>query len=59
MLARLLTKIVECEERTAWIVKTIKELCEEPHRRVLVLSERIKHLEVVETMLAESGLTTG
>jgi superfamily II DNA or RNA helicase len=57
VLARLLTKIVECPERNAHIAKLIKEIAEEPQRRILVLSERIGHLEAIETLLKSSGLT--
>jgi superfamily II DNA or RNA helicase len=57
ILARLLTKIVECPERNAHIAKLIKEIAEEPQRRILVLSERIGHLEAIETLLKSSGLT--
>jgi superfamily II DNA or RNA helicase len=57
VLARLLTKIVECPERNAHIAKLIREIAEEPQRRILVLSERIGHLEAIETLLKSSGLT--
>jgi superfamily II DNA or RNA helicase len=57
VLARLLTKIVECPERNTHIAKLIREIAEEPQRRILVLSERIGHLEAIETLLKSSGLT--
>jgi superfamily II DNA or RNA helicase len=57
VLARLLTKIVECPERNMHIAKLIREIAEEPQRRILVLSERIGHLEAIETLLKSSGLT--
>jgi superfamily II DNA or RNA helicase len=57
VLARLLTKIVECKERNEKICEIVKELCEDPRRRVLVLSERISHLNTLETMLESSGLS--
>lgn len=49
--ARLLGKIVECQERNEWIFKQIMELLENPGRRILVLAERIKQLEAIETLL--------
>ncbi len=57
VLARLLTKIVECAERNAHIAKLIEEIAKEPQRRILVLSERIGHLETLETLLKPSGLS--
>jgi superfamily II DNA or RNA helicase len=51
VLARLLTKVIECEERNQWICEKIIELLEEDRRRILVLGERIKQLERIETIL--------
>lgn len=51
VLARLLTKIVECQHRNQWIVEQIQEQLEEPARRILVLAERISQLESIEQML--------
>jgi superfamily II DNA or RNA helicase len=51
VLARLLTKIVECTPRNQWIVEQIQEQLEEPARRILVLAERISQLEAIEQML--------
>jgi superfamily II DNA or RNA helicase len=56
VLARLLTKVVECEERNQWIVDTILQLLEEPGRRILVLAERIKQLEDFEQRLQKHSL---
>ena len=53
--ARLLTHVVECEERNKLIVKLLKEVCQDPHRRILVLSERIGHLNRIEELMADSG----
>lgn len=55
--ARLLTHVVECEERNRLIVKLLKEVCQDPHRRILVLSERIGHLNRIEELMADSGHT--
>jgi superfamily II DNA or RNA helicase len=51
VLARLLTKVIECEERNDWIVQQILDLLKEDGRRILVLGERIKQLEVIEAKL--------
>jgi superfamily II DNA or RNA helicase len=56
VLARLLTKIVECKERNEHIAKLIRDIAEDSRRRILVLSERIGHLETLETLLKPSGL---
>ncbi len=51
VLARLLSKIVESPDRTALIVEILKDLCKEPTRQILVLSERKVLLEAVEAAL--------
>lgn len=51
VLARLLSKIVESPDRTALIVELLKDLCKEPTRQILVLSERKVLLEAVEAAL--------
>jgi superfamily II DNA or RNA helicase len=48
VMARMLGQIVECSERTQQIVKLISELLKNPHRKILVLSERIEHLKCIE-----------
>ncbi len=60
VMARLLTNILGCLERSREIVRWIRRLCEEPARKVLVLSERIGHLETLEALLKEAdpALTT-
>lgn len=57
VLARLLTKIVECPERNQQIADLIKEIGKDKKRRILVLSERIGHLERIEALLKDSDLT--
>lgn len=57
VLARLLTRMVECEDRNKHIAKLIQEIAQDDRRRILVLSERIGHLETLETLLKPSGLT--
>lgn len=57
VLARLLTKIVECKERNEHIAKLVKEIAADEKRRILVLSERIGHLETIEALLKPAGLS--
>jgi superfamily II DNA or RNA helicase len=57
VLARLLTKIVECPERNQHIAELIKDIGKDERRRILVLSERIGHLETLETRLKDSKLS--
>jgi len=51
VMARLLGNILGCEERNREVVRWIRRLLVEPERRVLVLSERIGHLKLLEEML--------
>lgn len=49
VMARLLGNVLSCADRNEEIVRWILELCNEhPSRRVLVLSERIGHLNEIE-----------
>jgi superfamily II DNA or RNA helicase len=58
ILARLLSQVVACATRNQMIVKEIKELASSDElRRILVLSERKGHLEELERLLEDSGLT--
>ena len=63
ILARLLTQIVSFQKRNVFIAERLKGLIDDPNRRILVLSERIGHLEALETLLkpkvAELGRTMG
>lgn len=54
ILARLLTQVVECEERNLVIDGLLRDLLKEPARKILVLSERKEHLKRIE-----SGLPKG
>jgi superfamily II DNA or RNA helicase len=56
VMARILTQIVECDERNVMIVKLIRDLLKNPHRKVLVLSERIAHLKCLEAGLLAVGV---
>lgn len=57
IMARLLSRVVDCTERTQKIAQIVKEICADPNRRILVLSERIGHLKAIEALLEPSGLT--
>ena len=56
-MARLLTNVLGCADRNREVLRWIRTLCAEPARKVLVLSERIGHLEEIERGLEGSGLT--
>jgi superfamily II DNA or RNA helicase len=53
--ARLLGNIIGLASRTEEIVRWVLDLCENKERKVLVLSERIGHLEEIERLLKASG----
>ncbi len=57
IMGRLLTNVVECAERTKQVADLIREAAEDSRRRVLVLSERITHLNAIEALLKPTGLT--
>ena len=59
ILARLLTQIVSFEKRNQFIADRLKELIKDPSRRILVLSERIGHLEALEALLKPTGCVMG
>jgi superfamily II DNA or RNA helicase len=58
VLARLLTQVVECEERNEVIDQILAELVKDSKRRILVLSERKSHLQRLEAGLPK-GTTFG
>jgi len=55
VMGRLLTNVLGSAKRTAEIIRWIRSLCEEPARKVLVLSERIGHLQEIEAALEAAG----
>ena len=57
IMGRLLTNVIEHAPRTKTIADIIVELASDARRRILVLSERITHLEALETLLKPKGLT--
>ena len=60
VMARLLGNILGCEDRNKEILRWIVKLAEEPSRKILVLSERIGHLNRIEELVkaANPALTT-
>jgi superfamily II DNA or RNA helicase len=55
VMARLLTNILACEDRSKEVTRWAVKLCaEDPVRRVLVLSERIGHLNLIEELIKSS-----
>ena len=59
VMGKLMTQVVECAPRTKQIADLLKELCKDERRRVLVLSERISHLNAIEDLIKEDKITTG
>lgn len=59
ILARLLSQVVACQKRNQFIADKLKELIKEPARRILVLSERIGHLEMLESLMKPTGCVMG
>jgi len=57
--ARLLGNVIGCAERNKKILEWILRLTAEPRRRLLVLSERIGHLNAIEELVkaADAALT--
>ena len=51
IIARLVSYILECKERNTEIVRWIEQLAADPDRKILVLSARIAHLEMLDSML--------
>jgi superfamily II DNA or RNA helicase len=59
IMARLLTQILAFKPRNDKICTVLGELAADSRRFVLVLSERKKHLEIIEEFLAERKLSYG
>jgi hypothetical protein len=59
VIATLLTNIISCRERNVFIADRLKDLIKEPNRRILVLSERISHLESLEILMKPTGCVMG
>jgi superfamily II DNA or RNA helicase len=58
--SRMINNICDFLPRTAFIVDTLKEvLVKEPERKVLILSDRRKHLETFKELLDAEGIENG
>lgn len=57
IMARLLTNVIDYAPRTQKIAEILLELAKDERRRILVLSERIGHLEALEKILQPHGIT--
>jgi superfamily II DNA or RNA helicase len=55
---KTINRITSIEKRNKFIVDIIKETMEEPERKILILSDRIEHLEVLKQMIDEIDLWT-
>lgn len=55
----MLTNIADDPERNKLIIKILKELTKEPKRHVLVISDRISHLKIMNKQLPNSSLFIG
>ena len=55
--ARLLTNVLGCAERNKKILEWILRLTAEPRRRLLILSERIGHLNAIEGLVKAADPT--
>jgi hypothetical protein len=51
--AKLLNQVADCEERNRMILKHLHEYAQDPHRFILLLSDRISQLEWFEKALEE------
>jgi superfamily II DNA or RNA helicase len=51
----MINKLTECEHRTRWLVDILTDVLEgEPHRQVLVLTDRVQHTKDLLAALPES-----
>ena len=57
VMARLLGNILGCDDRNREILRWIQRLAVEPSRRILVLSERIGHLNRIEELVKAADPT--
>lgn len=48
---KTITNLVKIEKRNEFIMEVIKNLYENEHRQILVLSDRIEHLKTIEEMI--------
>lgn len=51
----MINKLAECADRTRWLADILKDVLEaEPHRQVLVLTDRVQHTKDILAALPES-----
>lgn len=55
---KTLTKIGQFKKRNKFTIKILKEIMMEPERKVLVLSDRIEHLELLKKRLDDKNFAT-
>ena len=55
---RMITNVCKYPRRTALIVKLVRHLLTNPDRCILVLSDRIEHLRMIDKLLREDGETS-
>jgi hypothetical protein len=55
---KTINKLTELISRNKLIIKIIKEILEEPERKLLILSDRIEHLNELKEMLDKLELAT-
>lgn len=50
---KTINKIVEIDQRNDFIIDTLKDILNEPDRKVIILSDRIKHLNILKKKLED------
>jgi superfamily II DNA or RNA helicase len=51
----MINKLAECEDRTRWLVEILTDVLDaDPHRQVLVLSDRVQHTKDILAALPEA-----
>ena len=55
---KTINRIVSIPQRNEFIVDIIKEVMEEPQRKILILSDRIEHLEILKQMIDSIDMWT-
>jgi len=48
---KTINKLIEIDKRNIFIINTMKEILEEDHRKILILSDRIEHLNLLKKLL--------
>ncbi len=48
---KTINRLVSIDKRNQFIIDIIKEIMEEPGRKILILSDRIEHLDTLKTMI--------